>query len=150
MSILKQQLYILCVTYIRNKEREIKLAIAEAQEAANNDTKSSAGDKFETGRELMQQEIDLNLTRLNELNKIKQTLDRIIPDQSSDVIAPGSVVCTNQGNYYIAISAGQLKVDGVVYYAISIASPIGSKLSGLKKGDKFEFNGKKFAIEQVK
>ena len=81
MSRLKEQLYLLCTAYIKSKEAEIRKSIAEAQEAANDDTKSSAGDKFETGRELMQQEIDLNLSRLSELNNLKTILDRIIPAQ---------------------------------------------------------------------
>ena len=149
MSKIKEQLYILCGEYIMNREGEIKQAIAEAREAANNETKSSAGDKYETGRETMQQEIDLNITRLNELNKLKQTLERIIPGQKSDVAVPGSVVRTNNGNYYIAIGAGKLKRDGVTYYAISAESPIGEKLHGQKAGYTFEFNGKKFVIEGV-
>ena len=149
MSKLKEQLYLLCAEYLRNKEAEIKMAISEAQEAANSDTKSSAGDKFETGRESMQQEIDLNLTRMSELNKQKQALELIIPAQKSSVVLPGSVVHTNNGNYYIAISAKQLKVDNISYYAISIASPIGEKLSGRKAGDSFEMNGKKYIIESV-
>jgi transcription elongation GreA/GreB family factor len=149
MSKLKEQLYLQCVEYLRTKEAEIKTAINEAQEAANSDTKSSAGDKFETGRESMQQEIDLNLTRLGELNKQKQVLENIIPVQKGSVVMPGSVVHTNSGNYYIAISAKQLRADGVIYFAISISSPIGEKMAGKKAGEWFEMNGKKYMIESV-
>ena len=113
---LKQQLYILCGEYITNREAEIKHAIAEAREAANNETKSSAGDKYETGRETMQQEIDLNITRLNELGKLKLALERIIPEQTSSTVIPGSIVRTSNGNYYIAIGAGKLNPD----YALAI------------------------------
>ena len=149
MDELKQQLYTLCSQYIANREVLIKTAIAEARDAANNETKSSAGDKYETGREVMQQEIDLNLTRLNELNKLKQTLDRIAPNQKNTAAQPGAVVCTDKGNYYIAISAGQLKVNGATYYAISAASPVGVKLAGLKAGDSFTINGKNIIIQSI-
>ena len=149
MSTLKEQLYLQCVDYLRKKEAEIKAAINEAQEAANSDTKSSAGDKFETGRESIQQEIDLNVTRLNELNKQKLALEQIIPAQKGSVVMPGSLVRTNNGNYYIAISAKQLKADGTTYYAISLSSPVGEKLAGRKAGDAFDMNGKNFVIESV-
>ena len=149
MSKLKEQLYLQCVEYLRTKEAEIKANINDAQEAANDDTKSSAGDKFETGRESMQQEIDLNLTRLGELNKQKQALESIIPAQKGTIIMPGSVVRTNDGNYYIAISAKQLKADGATYFAISISSPIGEKMAGKTVGDSFDMNGKKYMIESV-
>jgi transcription elongation GreA/GreB family factor len=149
MSNLKQQLYILCVEYLKKQETEIKKTIAEAQEAANEETKSSAGDKFETGREIMQQDIDLNLMRMNQLDKMKDALEKILPGQISSTAVPGSVVRTNNGNYYIAISAGQLKLDGATYFAISIASPIGAKIAGKKTGEEFELNGKKYIIESV-
>jgi transcription elongation GreA/GreB family factor len=145
----KEQLYIMCAEYLRSKEAEIRAAITEAQEAANNETKSSAGDKFETGRESMQQEIDLNLSRLNELNKQKLALDQIVPGQISAVVIPGSVVRTNNGCYYVGISAKQLSADGKSYYAVSLSSPIGEKLAGKKTGDSFEMNGRQFVIESV-
>ena len=149
MSKLKQQLYILCGEYIKSREAEIKKTLEEAREAANNETKSSAGDKYETGRETMQQEIDLNITRLNELNKLKQVLERIIPEQTGSTVIPGSAVRTSNGNYYISIGAGKLKVDDTTYYAISAESPIGEKLAGQKTGYNFDLNGKKFVIENV-
>ncbi len=149
MPHLKEQLYTLCDRYIRSHEEEITKIITEVREAANNETKSSAGDKYETGRETMQQEIDLNLTRLNELKKLKAVMERITPTQTGMATMPGSVVYTDRGNYYIAISAGLLKVDGIPYYAISAASPIGSILMGQKAGDSFTFNGKKYLIEKV-
>lgn len=36
--------------------------------ASSNDTKSSMGDKYETGREMLQQEINKLQTQLNEVN----------------------------------------------------------------------------------
>ena len=149
MSKLKQQLYLLCGQYIANREGEIKAAIAEAREAAANETKSSAGDKYETGVETIQQDIDLNISRLNELSKLKQTLERIIPEQISSTVMPGSVVRTSNGSYYIAIGAGKITADGATYYAISAESPIGEKLAGNKAGHSFDFNGKKYVIESV-
>ncbi len=149
MPDIKQQLYLFCSEHISDREAAIRVTIEEARDAANNETKSSAGDKYETGREVMQQEIDLNLTRLNELKGMKQTLERIKPDQKSEVAVPGSVVITSNGNYYIAISAGIPVIDGERYYAISAASPIGKMLAGKKNGDTFTFNGKAFVIQQV-
>lgn len=149
MPDIKEQLYILCAEYIRTREADIKQAMTDAQEAANNETKSSAGDKYETGREMMQQEIEMGQARLNELKKIRSVLEHIAPTQLSATVIPGSVVYTSNGNYYLSISAGQLKVDGIAYYAISAASPIGTKLIGQKSGYEFILNGKKFIIEKV-
>lgn len=149
MSNLKQQLYVLCGEYIKTHEADIRKNIAEAQEAANNESKGGTTGDSETGREVMQQEIELNLTRLSEINKLKTALDQIPFDHTSGTVQPGSVIKTNNGNYYLAISAGQLQVDGGTYYAISPGSPIGSKMIDLATGDQFSLNGKDYKIENV-
>src|ERR1700761_2197135 len=116
--------------------------IKEAQQASKDDTKSSAGDKYETGRAMMQQETDRNLAQLNEANKLKVALNTIGTTGSQPISDSGSAVITNNGNFYIAISAGALTVNDTTYFAISPASPIGSKLKGQKVGDEFSLNGK--------
>ena len=146
---LKEELYQHCIDFISKQEAEIKKIIADAQDAANNDTKSSAGDKYETSRELMQQEINLNGARLSELGKLKATLQHITPTQTGTTALPGSIAYTNNGNFYIAIGAGKLMVDGTSFFSISAASPIGSKLLGKEAGYSFDMNGKKFVIEKV-
>jgi len=146
---LKEELYRLCVDFISKREAEIKKLVAEAQDAANNETKSSAGDKYETGREVMQQEINLNLGRLNELGKLRSALEHISPAQTGTVVLPGSIVYTNNGNFYLSIGAGKITVAGTPFFCISAASPIGSKLLGKGVGYSFEFNGNKFVIEKI-
>lgn len=133
--------------FVSKREAEIKKLIDEAQDAANNETKSSAGDKYETGREVMQQEINLNLARLGEISNLKATLEHITITQTAATALPGSVVYTSNGNFYIAISAGKLTVAGTAFFAISAASPIGAKLLGKQAGYSFDLNGRKFVIE---
>jgi len=126
-----------------------QLAIEEAQKASNDDTKSSAGDKYETGRAMMQQETDRNLQQLNETNKLKVALNLVNPDAISDKVETGSLVITDKGNFYIAISAGSLTVDNEAYFAVSPASPIGLMLKGKKIGQEIVLNGKPYHIKMV-
>jgi len=146
---LKHQLYKLCLDHLNKKARDIKVLIDDAVEAANNETKNSAGDKFETGLEMMQQEIELNVARMTELKKQIEILERINPDVVPTTALHGALVKTNHGFYYLSIAAGQLKVDGQTYYAISASSPAGEKMFGKKRGDSFSLNGKDYTIEQV-
>ncbi len=146
---LKHQLYLLCLDYLQKKAKDIKVLIDEAIESANDETKSSAGDKYETGMEMMQQEIELNVSRLTEVTKQRELLDRINPDVAPQTVQQGALVKTNNGYYYIAIAAGQLKLDGKTYYAISHSSPAGEMLMGKKKGDSFNLNGKVFLIDDI-
>lgn len=98
---------------------------------------------------MMQQEIDLNTARLNNAKAQEQTLKHIETDRMSDTVIPGSLVQTDSGYFYIAISAGQLVVDGMKYYAISMDSPLGGQLKGKRAGDSYELNGKSFQVKSV-
>lgn len=149
MQQLKQVLYTLCREYVNKGIAAAEQAIADARTAADEDDKSSAGDKFETAREMMQQEIDLNAAHVNEMLKLRVTLDTINPEHHSDTVQPGSLVRTSQGDYYIAISIGKLMANGSPCYAISAATPLGAILMGHRAGDKLSFNGKDFVIEAV-
>src|ERR1700712_3470692 len=95
---IKKELYNLCLSYVQKRMDAAQLAIEEAQKASNDDTKSSAGDKYETGREMMQQETNRNLGQLNEANKLKISLNKINPDVVSYIADTGSLVITDNGN----------------------------------------------------
>jgi len=116
-----------------------------AKESRDSDTKSSAGDKFETGREMMQREMDklsaLVDNTLYSLNK----LDRLANLPSSSVVAEGSLVETDQETYYISIGYG--KSDTI--YAISIESPLGAELKGKKVGESVEMREKIITIKSI-
>lgn len=124
-------------------------AISGAQNSANEETKSSAGDKYETGRAMAQLEIEKNMAQLAEAKRLKQTLEQIAPDKITPLIHLGSLVLTNHGNFYVAISAGPFTIQNKSYFAISPASPIGQKLMGLRAEDSFSLNGKEFYIQQI-
>ncbi len=149
MSDIKEKLHALCVAYVKGRMQAAEEAIAEAQQAANNDTKSSAGDKYETGREMAQQETNRNLAQLNEANKLMVALNQVSFKGTSAIADTGSLVTTNNGDFYIAISAGNLLLDGKNYFAVSPASPIGFKLKGKGEGEEFILNSKSYLIKSV-
>jgi hypothetical protein len=145
---IKQKLYNACLAYAQRSIDAAQQGINEAQQAAKDDTKSSAGDKYETGREMAQQESNRNMAQLHQANKLKVQLNTV-PVMPSSYVDNGSAVITDSGNFYIAISAGSVIVDDVNYVAISLASPIGQKMKGLNPGDSFNLNGKSYIIKQV-
>ena len=134
------------MVYVLEKISDYEEAIQGAQHSANEETKSSAGDKYETGRAMAQLEIEKNTTQLSEAKRLKKALEQIVSDRKYPSVQPGSVVLTNQGNFYVAISAGPFTIENKVYFAVSPASPIGQKLVGLGSGDSFNLNGKTFNV----
>ncbi|MGZ3833883.1 MAG: 3-oxoacyl-ACP synthase [Mucilaginibacter sp.] len=149
MSDLKKELYDLCISYVQKRIDTARQAIEATQQAANEETKSSAGDKYETGRAMMQQESDRNKAQLTEANKLMIALNHVPLNSISKTAETGSLIVTDNGRFYMAISAGTLVVNNESYFAVSPASPIGLKLKGQKAGDEFELNGKYYRIEAI-
>ena len=113
------------------------------------DTKSSAGDKHEVGRAMVQQELDKLEDQLTKLIGLQQELARVPLERTFDQVAFGSLVFTDQGTYFIAIGLGRIDVDDGTCFAISPASPIGQALQNKRAGERIVLNGKAFAVERV-
>jgi transcription elongation GreA/GreB family factor len=145
----KEQLLNHCKQLVEQKIQTAQQAMDAAQQAANEETKSSAGDKYETGRAMMQMERDKNALQLAEAIKLKTVLEQINIQAITSTIQFGSLVQTAQANYFLAASLGKVKIDQSSIYAISAVSPIGQKMIGLKKGDSFSFNGNQLVIQEV-
>ena len=144
----KKALYQKCEEYVNERLANIRAAISSAQESANDDSKSSAGDKHETGRAMAQLEQEKLSGQLAENQKLQQALSTLHPERTSAFISPGSLVITDKGNYYISISAGKLVLDGETYFAVSAASPIGKELIA-SQGKNFSFNGLNYSVKKV-
>lgn len=140
-------------TYLQNLLNEKQLTIAQAiestKEARNSDTKSSAGDKFETGRAMMQIEIEKNEVQLNKTMNLQKELSKINISKDFNKVEYGSLVITNDGTYFIAIGIGKIELDNNVYYSISLASPMGQLLNNLHVGDKRQFQGRELFIKDI-
>src|SRR5258708_22232217 len=111
MNNIKSELYSLCIAYVKQRIDTAKQAINDAQQAASEETKSSAGDKYETSREMIQQVTDRSRAQLNEANKLLVALNQINVNAVYETAGPGSLITTNNGRFYIAISAGALTVN---------------------------------------
>ena len=146
---IKSQLLDACRKIVDDRIRHAKEAMNAAQEAANEESKSSAGDKYNTGRALMQIETDRHARQLIEAQKLAGTLDLIQIERQYDQVDLGSLVETVNGNYFISISAGKIIIEDFSAFAISTASPIGQQLIGMKVGDQLSFNKKIININRI-
>ena len=146
---IKQRLFDHCETYIQQKIMAAQNAIDAAQKAANEETKSSVGDKYETGRAMMQLEKEKHAAQLNEGLKLQKVLAQVTPQATPPTVGLGSLVITSQANYYIAISAGKVTLEEQHYFTISLASPIGQALQHLKAGEQIVFRGQHITIKNT-
>jgi len=120
-----------------------------AKESRDSDTKSSAGDKFETGREMMQREMDKISASIDQSKNQLNFLSKINLNRSYSIVDLGCLITTDQGIYYISIGLGKVEINAEIIYAISLDSPIGQLLKGKRVGDELEFRGKTLKINQL-
>lgn len=115
---------------------------------SNSETKSSMGDKYETSREMMQQEITRIQNQLNEV-LIQQEQFKKIVIKKHDTIALGSYVETSMGNFCIAISLGEIDYNSKKLFVLSPITPLAKLLIGKKVGDEVSLNGKSIKINFI-
>ncbi|WP_341227594.1 transcription elongation factor [uncultured Arcticibacterium sp.] len=146
---MKRKLLELAKAKVEIRLSEAKKAMEAAQNAANEDTKSSAGDKFETSRAMAHNDLNLYSRQWHEANLDWNILESINPEKVFVLAGQGSLVETSMGLFFLCISTGILEVDKKKVMLTSLLSPIGEVLKGAKKGEKVNFRGKEVKILSV-
>jgi transcription elongation GreA/GreB family factor len=146
---IKTILYQKCLDWLENKIIIATKAMKDAQDSANSEEKSSAGDKYETGRAMSQNERDMYARQLAECIKQKQVLLNTDISKKQERVSSGSLVVTEVATYFISISAGNMEVENNHYFVVSPDTPIAQLILTKKAGEDFIFNGKKTKIKEI-
>ncbi len=137
---IKKKLYEACLLFVAKKHNTVTTIIESNKKALFSETKSSAGDKHETGRAMLQLEMEKASQQLASIIEMKVVLAKIEILKTSEIVCLGSLIKTTKTNYYLAISAGEITIEDIPYYAVSTNSPIGKQLLGRVVGDCIPFN----------
>lgn len=146
---LKEELFKHCQSQLGVRRAAVDNILKNVALSLKEETKSSAGDKHETGRAMLQLERENAGKQLAEIEKLEAILHRISTDISSGPVHLGSVVKTSQANYFISIPVGEIKTEAGVFYAIGVGSPIGKLLLGKQEGDEVRFRESVFNINTI-
>lgn len=146
---IKNELFEFCKNFATQRVERISKGIKELNDALLSETKSSAGDKHETGRAMTQLEVEKAGAQLADAEKMLKAIKLVNIETHSNTIGLGNLVKTSMANYFIAISAGQFKKDGLAVYCISKETPIGRLLQGKEIGSTVSFNGNEIKIEEI-
>lgn len=137
---LKKILFQHCTNDLNKSLLLLEKRKAELFIALESESKSSAGDKHETGRAMLQLEREKLGEQIKEIEKRLKLLQSLKNHNTTTRVSLGSVIKTDHLNYYIAISCPTLTIDQEKYYCISALSPIGKLLLGKKVNETIQFN----------
>lgn len=146
---LKEHLYQFCASYVEERINRIQSRIKEVQVAFGSETKSSAGDKHETGRAMLQLEREKLGQQLAEAEKTKEVLAKVNIKDKSKWASLGSLVKTSRANYFLGISAGEYQEGDQLIYCISAVTPIGKLLMGKSEGEIVTFNQEEIKVGEI-
>lgn len=147
--LLKQKIKQHCLEVISNKINSINQALQSATEASNNETKSTAGDKHETAKAMMQLEQEKLSKQLIELQSQYTELEKIDVSTNRQTATKGSLIETDKGWFFIGIGLGKLLIENQIVFAVSEQSPIGKYLMENKINSGFDFNGISYKVKSV-
>jgi transcription elongation GreA/GreB family factor len=143
---LKLRLHTHLLALLEERIHLAKELVQSATDARNEDTKSSAGDKYETGRAMMQQQIDMNQVELHKAELLFNTLKALDPVMPGERISAGSLIYTNIGIYYIAVGIGKIDFEEQEIFVVSPAAPLAQMLMSKKQNDQIHFTGKDHTV----
>jgi transcription elongation GreA/GreB family factor len=124
-------------------------AMDQAQEAANSEEKSSAGDKYETGRAMGQLQKEMHGRQLAEYAKEMSALQAIVSDSLCDRGGPGAFVQAKEIAFFVSAGLGRQELEGIRILFVSPLAPLARALQNKKAGDSVLFNGVNMLIEGV-
>ena len=110
--------------------------------------KSTAGDKHEVGRAMMQEELDRIESRIVVCKRMMQEAERM-PVSTHTTAAWGSLLETSMGWIYLSVPAGKLHCQGQSIMCISTDSPLGQFLQGHRAGEKLSFRSTTVVLMDV-
>lgn len=116
--------------------------------SSNTDTKSSMGDKYETSREMLQQEIDRIQRQLHEVEKSESVL-KSLHQKNYVKVGMGAEVKTTLGNFCIAFGLGEVILDNEKLFVLSTDAPVAKAMEAKGVGEFFEINGKQQKIIEI-
>jgi transcription elongation GreA/GreB family factor len=129
---------------------DAKQAIANAQASANESTKSSAGDKYETSRAMGQLDIEMYTRQLHDAESklaVMQNIEGNLRERKE--VNLGALVKTTLGTFFISVGVGKLDIDKQPIMVISPQSPIGQVIHEKQAGASVMFRDKEIKIIEI-
>lgn len=145
----KEKLRSHCIALIEERMHLASEAMQQAQLAANAEEKSSAGDKYETGRAMNHIQKDLHARQLSENRKELEALLAIDCSQVRISAGAGAFVIAGDVRFFIAAGLGAISFEGEKILAISPNAPVARLLYNKKAADTILFNQQEKQINEV-
>lgn len=149
LLVLKQSVHAFALSLLQDRIDHAHTAMMNAQQAANEEGKSSVGDKYETARAMGQLDSEMNARQLEEAARELKRVQQIDVAELSPTVKEGCIVKTDRGNFFVGCGLGQHRFGDMMIFFISLSSPLGKLFANKKAAEEIPFNGQKYLIKEV-
>jgi len=146
---LKDQVCAGFLNLLTEKIQRIESELTALSDSLQKETKSTAGDKYETGRAMLHREQEQWNLQLAEARQQMAVMNGLSTNLSTGQVVQGSLVLTNKGYFLLAAALGKARLAGIQVYALSTNAPLGRAMLGHKTGAQFSLNGQDYIIEAI-
>jgi transcription elongation GreA/GreB family factor len=146
---LKQKIHLAFLELIKNKLSNQNNTIKDLEFSVANETKSTAGDKYETSLAMLQIEIVNEAKKKEVLNELRLNLNTLDPSINYTTVKKGSLVKCGKYYFYISAAIGKLNIDSIEVMAISPIAPLAKLLINLSIGEQVQYNNQTFIIDTI-
>jgi hypothetical protein len=146
---IKKELLRVCELIVEDRIITSSLAMQHAQESANSDDKSSAGDKYETGRAMGQRESDMHSVQLKQNQQdlvFLQSINTTVIHQYSGL---GAILKCKDFLLFISLGLGSATHESQKVFFLSPYAPLALALKGKCAHDHFIMGGKEIEILDI-
>lgn len=139
------------IEHLARRVGEVEADLALLQEGLTSETKSTAGDKHETGRAMIQMEMDAAVGRLAEFRAmLAQARSIATAELPADRVVVGHCITTDRGAFILGPPVGKFaRSDGATAFALSAASPLGKAFLGACIGEVLGVGNARYTIESL-
>lgn len=145
----RKELKQLVLNTLNNQIEVIQNQILSLSEDAQNDAKSSAGDKHETGLAMMHLEQEKLNAKLTEFLDMQQIALKLSEKRTVDKVVLGSIVKTNKAVFYLSVPIQQVNYKNMQVFCVSIHAPLIQHLLNKEVGAEVTFNNISHRIVEI-
>jgi transcription elongation GreA/GreB family factor len=145
----KSEVYQIVSQELEIRIQKLQILMEDVLDSGAGETKSSAGDKHETGRAMAQLEQEKISKQISELVQQRDVIRKIDPSTTHQKIQLGSLIETNKGWYFFSVGLGSIQLSNTKVFCISLQAPVAKLMFGKKIADCIHFNGQEIMVQKI-
>lgn len=145
----RKELKQLVLNTLNNQIENLQNQISSLSEDAQNDAKSSAGDKHETGLAMMHLEQEKLNAKLTEFLEMQQIALKLSENKTVEKVVLGSIVKTNKAVFYVSVPIQPISYKNMQVFCVSLQAPLIKAFLNQQVGAQITFNNISYKILEI-